>query len=131
MISCPLCKRQPKVEGHATISRFLSYYCELNARDTQTLYCSHCDFAYFERRLSEVESTKLYTAYRGQIYNEVRTAFEPGYAPLITLFDDQLSSYYTDRVREYSEIFQSFPEFDPSNIFDIGGGWHFTQAPVS
>lgn len=67
------------------------------------------------------EVKKLYTGYRGAEYNVRRLMVEPKLAPFIPMFDDALSKYHVDRMRDYADIMDVFSEFEPRNVLDFGG----------
>ncbi len=117
---CLICSGETSARP-ARIAKFLVARCDFKTDKTQIRYCAHCDFAFFERRLSEEEATRLYTDYRGADYNALRVRVESVYEPLICPFADPLSDYYNSRLKEYSNILSLFPEINPRTVLDFGG----------
>jgi hypothetical protein len=106
----------------ARIAPFLLKYCKLDSSCTRTRYCAQCDLVFFQRRLTEREAQVLYTDYRGPNYNRIRLECEPSYARFIDLFDNRLSTYYTERIRDYLELADVYPELSAiDEILDFGG----------
>jgi SAM-dependent methyltransferase len=94
----------------------------LDRKKTEVRHCKECDFVFFQRRLTDSEVRKLYTNYRGDDYNKVRISVEPSYAPLVAYFADPLSPYYVDRLRDYYDLLEVFPELArPKSVLDFGG----------
>ena len=102
------------------IAPFLVHRCGLEG-ETNIRFCAGCDIAFFERRLSEPESAALYSGYRGDAYNLQRIGFDSYYQTYVDLFADPLSTYYTDRVADYLDVMETFPEIRPRRILDFGG----------
>ncbi len=106
----------------ARIAPFLSHYCGLGTTFTNTRYCAQCDLAFFQRRLTDNEAKRLYTNYRGEKYTRERLNIEPSYERFIEPFNDHLSFIYTERVRDYVDFLDVFPELEsPSTVLDFGG----------
>lgn len=106
----------------AAIAPFLIEYCSIDQKTTETRYCRRCDFVFFRRRLTDAEASRLYTNYRGEEYNRIRLDVEPSYSSFINLFDNHLSAYYIERVRDYIGLVEIYPELgEVKNILDFGG----------
>ncbi|MDR3529798.1 MAG: class I SAM-dependent methyltransferase [Rhodopila sp.] len=118
--TCLICSRETSGRP-ASIARFVVETCNLGTAATEIRYCRACDFAFFARRLTDQEAAKLYNRYRGDDYNTRRIAVEPSYASLVPLFADPLSSYYVERIHEYTDVMDVFPEIRPATVLDFGG----------
>lgn len=120
-ISCLICNGS--TEGtEAAIAPFLSKYCQLGQDKTEIRYCHACDFAFFKRRLTDSEATRLYTNYRGDEYNRVRLSVEPSYASYIRSFSDRLSGDHITRIRDHVDLLDVYPELNElKNVLDFGG----------
>jgi SAM-dependent methyltransferase/ElaB/YqjD/DUF883 family membrane-anchored ribosome-binding protein len=106
----------------ADVAPFLVAYCGVDRKKTEIRHCKSCDFVFFQRRLTDDEVRKLYTNYRGDDYNKVRISVEPSYAPLVAYFANPLSPYYVDRLRDYYDLLDTFPELArPQTVLDFGG----------
>ncbi|WP_153136834.1 methyltransferase domain-containing protein [Paraburkholderia agricolaris] len=120
-IKCLICGG-PTDGRPATIAPFLVKYCNFDQKTTETRYCRSCDFVFFRRRLTDAEASRLYTNYRGEEYNRIRLGVEPSYSSFIDLFDNPLSTYYTERIRDYIGLVDAYPELgEIKNILDFGG----------
>jgi len=105
----------------AKIAPFIAERCELNQTETRLRYCQRCDFAFFERRLSDKEAAKLYHDYRGPGYNDQRIKFEPHYKHGVQDLSNKHSDYYLRRLRTIALVMSLFPEITPKRIIDFGG----------
>jgi|GEM_PF-6322583 hypothetical protein len=105
----------------ASIAAFVVVSCGLESDRTEIRHCPSCEFAFFSRRLTDAEAARLYSGYRGVEYNARRLSVEPSYAPLIPIFDDPLSDYYVERIREYTDVMDIYPEIEPATVLDFGG----------
>ena len=120
-INCLICNG-PTDGADAKIAPFLSKYCELGQDKTEIRYCHACDFAFFKRRLTDTEASRLYSNYRGDEYNAVRLSVEPSYAPYITSFSDRLSGDHITRIRDHLDLVDVYPELNElKNVLDFGG----------
>lgn len=120
-IDCLICSCLTESKP-ARIAPFLSHYCELGTSLTKIRYCGQCDLAFFQRRLTDDEAKRLYTNYRGEEYNRERLKLEPGYERFMGPFEDPLSFIYTERIRDYVDFIDVFPEIESArHILDFGG----------
>ncbi|MGZ2748180.1 methyltransferase domain-containing protein [Burkholderia stagnalis] len=120
-VTCLICHGE--TDGTAAkIAPFLSRYCGIEETATEIRYCRACDFAFFKRRLTDQEASRLYTDYRGDEYNRVRLESEPSYANHIRLFDDELSEDYVLRIRDHNDLLDVYPELESfQDVLDFGG----------
>ncbi|MBN3816263.1 class I SAM-dependent methyltransferase [Paraburkholderia sp. Se-20369] len=120
-VDCLICNGE--TEGNqAKIAPFLSRYCGIKETETEIRYCRACDFAFFKRRLSDKEASKLYSDYRGAEYNRVRIECEPSYENYVHLFDDELSDDYVTRIRDHNDLLNVYPELEEfQDVLDFGG----------
>lgn len=121
----------------AAIAPFLVTYLGFDKASTEVRYCKSCDFVFFQRRLTDNEAKRLYTDYRGDEYNRVRIAVEPSYAPMVKYFSDPLCLYYVERLRDYLDVVDVFPELNQAKtVLDFGGDGSvpsrlFTDAKIA
>jgi hypothetical protein len=120
-IVCPICKGSNVDKHPAVISAFLSVRCGFPESTTTTNFCRPCNFVYFERGLSDIEASKLYSGYRGPEYNEMRLSVEPSYTHYIPMFDDKFSGYWVGRTNELLDICRESKLLSCNSILDFGG----------
>jgi SAM-dependent methyltransferase len=120
-IDCLICSSSTDSKP-AQIAPFLSHYCQIEETTTNVRYCRQCDLAFFQRRLTDEDARRIYTNYRGEEYTRERLKVEPTYVRFVAPFNDPLSSMYTDRVRDYVDFLDVFPELEaPGSVLDFGG----------
>ncbi|WP_080412397.1 methyltransferase domain-containing protein [Burkholderia ubonensis] len=120
-VDCLICNGETD-GAEANIAPFLARYCGITDTTTEIRYCRACDFAFFKRRLTDQEASKLYSDYRGAEYNRIRLEVEPSYAHYIRQFDDDLSEDYVTRIRDHNDLLDVYPELDEfQDILDFGG----------
>lgn len=78
--SC-LCCGSARYDAYpALVAPFLaSYVFAARPRPTRLLQCRDCGFRFFEERLTDAESARLYSGYRGERYFRARHRREPWY----------------------------------------------------
>ena len=78
--ACPCCASREHVAYPALVSPFVaSYALERAVEPTELCECRGCGFRYFGDRLTDDESARLYSGYRGERYYRERHRFEPWY----------------------------------------------------
>jgi hypothetical protein len=105
----------------ASIAAFLQEICEIREKSTDSVFCSSCNFVFFERRLSAKESDLLYSGYRDSNYNNLRLSVEPSYVAYKEMFDDPYSSYWTGRTNEFLGVVRSIDCMKAKTVLDFGG----------
>lgn len=78
--ACPCCASTRHQAYPALVSPFVAWYVlEALPAPTRLLECDGCGFRFFEDRLTEAESARLYSGYRGERYYQARHRHEPWY----------------------------------------------------
>jgi hypothetical protein len=78
--TCPCCASTRHDAYPALVSSFVaSYVLGATPAPTRLLECDGCGFRFFEDRLTDAESERLYSGYRGERYYRERHRHEPWY----------------------------------------------------
>jgi hypothetical protein len=83
---------------------------------TYSCVCAECGLVYAKHRFAEIELGKLYSNYRGEQYNQLRTKYEPNYG--------RYDSYLANPVEHLPQIERLIETVKPSikTVLDWGGG---------
>ena len=106
----------------ADISVFLRIRCSISPDlEGRSFLCDACDHVFFTPLLTNDQMASLYAGYRGALYNQMRLAVEPGYAPFIPAFADPDSAHDQARRAMYDQTFPADLK-SRTHVIDFGGG---------
>lgn len=119
---CLICESQIYNRVSASIAPFVQARCSLSIpnESLSRLYCSSCDFSFYDNRLTDVETHDLYRNYRELEYNLLRQKMEPNFCDCMSIYNDHKNDYHTSRIRQIATMFNDWG-VKPSRILDYGG----------
>ena len=119
--ACLICGSRDLLKVPALMAEFIRRRCAVPADvPLRRIWCPACDFSFYDHRLDEAETERLYRGYRQESYNRERIAVEPGYAGLAPLFEDRGSTYHTTRQAQTKELFDAWG-IPFRTVLDYGG----------
>ncbi len=120
---CLICEGET-FSCNAKISPFIIYRAKLNISTTMIRYCQICDFAFFQRRLSDKEASLIYANYFEKEYINTRIICEPNFADYMD--ENNITQNYNENIAIsarkifYKNFFNAI-NLHPTNILDYGG----------
>jgi len=120
--SCLICDAENLSSQRGMVAPFLAQRIwDRKPFATTLLICPDCGFQFFNPRLSEMEERRLYQAYRGADYQQMRHATEPWYTEKL---NSSLSSPPTMAKRKKlvsDALAGNLPFGSIRNVLDFGG----------
>lgn len=77
--TCPACESTDLARQAAVVAPFLVTYAGARPDTTDLCECRGCGLAFYDRRLTADEASRLYAEYRGPAYQRARQRVEPLY----------------------------------------------------
>ncbi|HWQ08824.1 MAG TPA: methyltransferase domain-containing protein [Holophaga sp.] len=119
--ACLICGSKDLLRVPAVMAEFIRRRCLISGEVTlRRIWCPACDFSFYDHRLDDAETERLYRGYRQGPYDRDRIAVEPGYAELAPLFADRTSAYHTTRQTQTKALFDAW-EVPFRTVLDYGG----------
>jgi SAM-dependent methyltransferase len=119
---CPACHSENIKKQPAKLARFVAWRALDNPVDTDIdvtgFECSECSFVGSADRFTAQEEINLYSGYRGDEYNRVRSICEPNYDESLSFIED--SSYYENRKIGISRLIEKHVT-NVQTVLDYGG----------
>jgi len=103
------------------MAEFIRQRCAITEPvDLHRVWCPACDFSFYDQRLDDTETERLYRGYRQDEYNRLRTELEPSYAELVPVFEDRHNPYHLTRQAQTKALFDAW-EVPIQTVLDFGG----------
>ncbi len=129
MVACYLCGSKNLMMRKTVMSDFLyakitggGYKKGAGANEKVRLcHCKDCTFSFYDRRLSEAESNKLYEGYRGIKYQKLRQACDCWYTPKVNDALNHDATALRDQKRVIGGMVKKYVKKKPACALDFGG----------